>query len=149
MSEALNSRPDTSAVTHPDISLASLASDFSTPARGLRIPSTSSRTTAPSSAQLSTPSPPLPSFSRARKGDDQPSLLKSRISFDDGEDAADGDLLDTPGMERKKWGDGNDTPVTSRPKRTRSSVGGTKGVTLTLRDQEKVRNNLYSFYFAS
>ncbi|EGN96476.1 hypothetical protein SERLA73DRAFT_170829 [Serpula lacrymans var. lacrymans S7.3] len=54
---------------------------------------------------------------------------------------AEGDLLDTPGRE-KQWGEGPDTPLAARAKRSRASVGGTKGVTLTLRDQEKHIDNL-------
>jgi hypothetical protein len=55
--------------------------------------------------------------------------------LDDGDD-----LLDTPQVERSRWVDGApETPVAARPKRSRPSTNGSKGgVTLTLRDQEKV-----------
>lgn len=54
---------------------------------------------------------------------------------EEGDDAGEGgDFLDTPGH---KWGDGPDTPAPNR-KRTRATPSGNKGVTLTLRDQEKV-----------
>ena len=49
--------------SHPELSLGSFASFSATPGRGnLRMPSTSSRTTAQSSAPISTPSPPSISF---------------------------------------------------------------------------------------
>lgn len=145
MSAALISHPDASthsAGTVPDLSLGSLGSEFSTPARtGFRIPSATSETTAPSSAPISTPSPPAvgPVFSRKNT----PSLAQ-RLNLSGGEDGEDGDgggdLLDTPGMEKRRWGDTLDTPVATRPKRVMrgGSSSGSKGVTLTLRDQEKV-----------
>lgn len=148
MSAALNALPDTSVFsngTHPDISLGSLTSGFSTPARNLRVPSTSSHTTAPSSAQVQTPSPPTTSAFSRRKGEDGTPLsrrLSTLNHYDEDGPEAEGDLLDTPGVEKKRWGDVPDTPVATRPKRTaRSSVGGTKA-TLTLRDQEKVSSSL-------
>ncbi|KAI0038285.1 hypothetical protein FA95DRAFT_1578296 [Auriscalpium vulgare] len=49
MSAALNQRADTSGQSIPDLSLGSVLSGFSTPAKSLRIPSTSSQTTALSS----------------------------------------------------------------------------------------------------
>lgn len=53
-----------------------------------------------------------------------------------------GDLLITPAVDKKRWGDGPETPVATRLKKTRASIGatigGTKGSALTLRDQEKV-----------
>jgi hypothetical protein len=64
------------------------------------------------------------------------------VNFDDETQDEGGDLLDTPGAEKKRWGDGPETPVATRQKRTRASIGatigGTKGSALTLRDQEKV-----------
>ncbi|KAH9919434.1 hypothetical protein B0H21DRAFT_781715 [Amylocystis lapponica] len=142
MSAALNTR-DTSVQsigTHPDLSLNSFGSGFSTPGRNLRIPSTSSQTTATSSAPLSTPSPPnaLASFAARRKHEEAPSkrlgLSGLGLSGHEEEDEdGDADVLDTPGRE-KRWGKSNgETP--GRPKRTRSSGKG--GVNLTLRDQEK------------
>jgi len=58
---------------------------------------------------------------------------------EDGEDGIDGDVLDTPGGQKKKWTDAPDTPG-SRSKRPAKGGGASngKGVTLTLRDQEKV-----------
>ncbi|RDB26693.1 Anucleate primary sterigmata protein B [Hypsizygus marmoreus] len=149
MSAALATQQDSSTLsngTHPDISLGSLVSGFSTPARSLRIPSSSSHTTAPSSAPISTPSPPAgPVFSH-RKGES--TSISRRLNTlnqfdDDGQEIEGGDLLDTPGADKKKWGDAPETPMATRPKRNaRASVGGTKGTTLTLRDQEKHIDNL-------
>ncbi|KAH7911120.1 hypothetical protein BJ138DRAFT_29977 [Hygrophoropsis aurantiaca] len=141
MSAALNSRPDTSIQsigTQPDLSLGSFASGFSTPAKNLRVPSASSQTTAPSSAPLSTPSPPEHGSAYLRKRLDEPSSLRrlGLSSHDEEHENAEGDFLDTPGRE-KPWGDGPETPVASRAKRSRASAPGSKGVTLTLRDQEK------------
>ncbi|KAI0948832.1 hypothetical protein AcV7_009468 [Taiwanofungus camphoratus] len=141
MSAALNSRPDTSAQsigTHPDFSFNSFGSAFSTPAKKLRIPSSSSQTTAPSSAPLSTPSPPnaLSSFSRRKADDATPAARRFGLSGheEEGEDT-DGDVLDTPGKDRR-WDDVSATPAPGRPKRTRSA-GAKGGINLTLRDQEK------------
>jgi predicted nucleic acid-binding Zn-ribbon protein len=146
MSAALVTHADlsTSNGTHPDFSLSSL---HSTPVRGLRVPSASSRTTAQSSSQVATPSPPsLSTFSR-RKGLDEGPSLSARMSFlnqdDRGEDG-DGDLLDTPGGEKKQWGDRSDSPSGTRAKRARPGAAAGKGVTLTLRDQEKV--GIYNMY---
>ena len=142
MSAALNSRPDASlnqsSGTIPDLSLGSLNSGISTPARpGLRAPSASSGTTAPSSAPLSTPSPPTTSAFSKRKSDESTPAGR-RYGLSGHEEDEDGDLLNTPG--EKAWGDGPDTPMAgTRPKRTRSGASGAKGSNLTLRDQEKVR----------
>ena len=139
MSAALNGRADTSvqsAGTVPDLSLSSLTSAFSTPGRALRVPSASSHTTATSSAPISTPSPPnVPSLSRKRGDEATPAAKRLGLSSHDeeGEDV-EGDVLDTPGRE-KKWEDTAATP--GRMKRTRSA-GAKGGVNLTLRDQEKV-----------
>ncbi|KAJ7583262.1 hypothetical protein C8J56DRAFT_953479 [Mycena floridula] len=141
MSGALNAFGDTSmqspGLSNPDISLGSLASGFSTPARpSLRVPSASSETTAPSSAPISTPSPPT--FSR-RNG----SISISRQLSGLQDEEQDGDLLDTPAAEKPRWGDAPETPVASRMKRnSRPTTTGNKGVTLTLRDQEKHIDNL-------
>src|SRR5882762_8639326 len=121
MSAALNSRPDASlnhsSGTIPELSL-SIGSGILTPAK-LRVPSASSGTTAPSSAPLSTPSPPVPTPYTRRKGD---------VAFSNNEE--DGDLLNTPGD--RQWGDTIDTPVATRAKRTRSNTSGIKGANLTL-----------------
>lgn len=121
--------------TQIDLSLGSFASGFSTPARPLRKPSGS---TATSSAPLSTPSPPTAAqFRRRRLEEDTPvTLSRRRSGLDDLDDADGGDVLDTPGQE-KKWGDALDVSAPGRPSRTRSA-GAKGGVNLTLRDQEKV-----------
>lgn len=142
MSAALNARADSSsqsAMTLPDLSLGSLVSGISTPGRNNRVPSISSQTTALSSAPLSTPSPPEQQVpASVRKRIDEPGSALRRLAIsghDDGDETGEGgDFLDTPGH---KWGDGPDTPVANR-KRTRATPSGNKGVTLTLRDQEKV-----------
>ncbi|PSR73176.1 hypothetical protein PHLCEN_2v10953 [Hermanssonia centrifuga] len=133
MSAAMN-RADTSIQSigsQPDLSLGSFASGFSTPARNIRQPSGS---TAASSAALATPSPPnAAQFSRRRL--EEPTPLGKRRGLDEFDDNEGGDVLDTPGRE-KKWGEGLDVSAPGRPARTRSA--GTKaGVNLTLRDQEK------------
>ncbi|KDQ59921.1 hypothetical protein JAAARDRAFT_127047 [Jaapia argillacea MUCL 33604] len=167
MSAALNTRADSSYQstnnTHPDLSLPSFHSNLSTPARRdhkrdkshsrdptIRIPSTTSATTAPSSAPVSTPSPPThgqSSFSRKPGGDDGGGGIGGQVfsrrhgssalrDTEEGEEG--GGVLDTPDKEKdKKWGgEGPETPMPARMKRARSS--GAKGVTnLTLRDQEK------------
>lgn len=151
MSAALASHGDISSGsngTHPEISLGSLASGFSTPGRHLRIPSISSRSTAPSSLPLATPSPPTSTsvFSR-RKSEGFALSSSSRFNTlsrddhtgDDVDDAAGGDLLDTPAVDKKRYGEDVETPR-KRSVATRASTAGTKGVTLTLRDQEKVRS---------
>ncbi|KAG6375738.1 hypothetical protein JVT61DRAFT_2584 [Boletus reticuloceps] len=127
MSATLNARADSSsqsAMTLPDLSLGSLVSGISTPGRNNRVPSISSQTTAPSSAPLSTPSPPehVPTSVRKRVDDPGSALRRLAISgHEEGDEAGEGgDILDTPGH---KW-------------------GGNKGVTLTLRDQEKHIDNL-------
>lgn len=151
MSVALSTQPDRenstfSNGTHPDLSLGSLTSGFSTPARNIRAPSSSSHTTAQSSAPIATPSPPA-TFTR-RKTEDGAALARrlGNLSHYDEEIQEEGDLLDTPGAEKKRWGDVPETPVATRPKRTRASVGattgGTKASALTLRDQEKVGGHL-------
>lgn len=98
-----------------------------------------SQTTASSSAPLSTPSPPEQQAPvSVRRRVDEPGSALRRLAItghDEGDEVGEGgDFLDTPGH---KWGDGPDTPVANR-KRTRATPGGNKGVTLTLRDQEKV-----------
>ncbi|KAL0063667.1 hypothetical protein AAF712_009359 [Marasmius tenuissimus] len=149
--------PDNSLGTHPELSLGSLPSEtsFTTPGRllhgnsALRVPSTSSGTTAISSAPISTPSPPSISSLRhiRRTSGLDDSLLSRRLELEhQDDDDLDDDLAKTPGVEKStRWGPADssalETPATStksRPKhRKRSSTAGTKGVTLTLRDQEK------------
>ena len=161
---ATHTGPDSSSITnqtHPDISL-SIGSNtsFSTPSRlqsSLRAPSASSRGTTASSAPISTPSTAI---SIKKRGEEGITPLTSRLSNllisgrdkdDDGINAGvvdepqegEMDVLATPG--EKKWGDGD---MASRGKRGVAGSGngmkpsgssGNKGVTLTLRDQEKVR----------
>ena len=69
----------------------------------------------------------------------------SFLNQDDRGEDGEGDLLDTPGGEKKQWGDRSDSPSGTRAKRARPGAAGGKGVTLTLRDQEKVGfYNIYS-----
>ena len=157
MSAALTTHQDrsgTSTNIPADLSLASFASLALTPGRpGLRVPSTSSRTTTQSSAPLTTPSPPTnntnglsSTFSR-RKGTDLGSTslstrLTAMMSHQDDDLEEEGDVLGTPAAEKKRWGE-TVAPETSsganRAKRTKGNTTG-GGVTLTLRDQEKVCN---------
>ncbi len=136
MSAALNAQADTSAQssgTVPDISLGSFASTFSTPARKLRIPSTSTGTTAVS--------PPNGSFSKRRAEEATPiSKRFGHTHTDDVEEEEVGDVLDTPDARKgsERWGEATDASAPGRPKRTRSA-GSKGGINLTLRDQEKVR----------
>ncbi|KAF8842654.1 hypothetical protein BDN67DRAFT_898922 [Paxillus ammoniavirescens] len=126
-------------MTLPDLSLGSLVS---TPGRNLRIPSVSSQTTALSSAPVSTPSPPEHGSLNLRKRLDEPGSALRRLGLSshesENENGDGGDFLDTPAQ---KWGDGPETPIAGR-KRSRATPGGGKGVTLTLRDQEKHIDNL-------
>lgn len=141
MSDALLSAFDSSlqSLGNPELTLGSLPSDFSPPSRpGLRVPSATSQTTAQSSAPVTTP-PPANVFAFRRKGE---SSLSRRLTS---ETEVDEDV-ETPSMEKSRWEDaGLDTPVSTRPAASRhrsrpSFGGGQKGVTLTLRDQEKVGN---------
>ena len=145
MSAALN-RADSSlqsSGTLQDLSLGSLAS-FSSPAR-FRVPSASSGTTAPSSVQVSTPSPPSAHHFTRRKVDDGSTPNSKRLAFskslgdDDAEDTEGGDVLDTPAREGKA--DNTNTPMPNRisSKRKSGANGAKGGSNLTLRDQEKVR----------
>jgi hypothetical protein len=153
MSAALVIHPDVSNGTQ-DISLGSLGSFSTTPARpGLRVPSASSRTTAQSSAPISTPSPPTTSAIPRRKVDDHPTSLSSRLSILNHDDEADdgiGDVLDSPALGKKKWGNASETPgAVTRSKRPKTATSTGKGTTLTLRDQEKVRFSLVQCFFAN
>ncbi|KAI6027197.1 hypothetical protein EDC04DRAFT_3142904 [Pisolithus marmoratus] len=143
MSAALHLRTGDSSnhsgATLPDISLGSLVSGLSTPGRGLRAPSSASRTTAPSSAPVSTPSPPVANHATSGLGKRLGAFGLSSRDEDDGIDdgdgdgqteAADGGFLNTPATKL----DAPETPVARR--RARGNAPG-KGVTLTLRDQEK------------
>lgn len=106
--------------THPELSLGSFDDELNqkTPAK-LRVPSSSSATSAQSSLLVATPSPPT--FSRRTTIADKPSYFEPTTTADD--DATDYAV---------------GTPVATRPKRTaRASATGAKGA-LTLPDQEKV-----------
>ncbi|KAI0052262.1 hypothetical protein FA95DRAFT_1533022 [Auriscalpium vulgare] len=138
MSAALNQRADTSGQSIPDLSLGSVLSGFSTPAKSFRIPSTSSQTTAPSSVPVSTPSPPH-GFMR-RKGDEATPLARRLGLSNHDEDDIDSDVLNTAQRE-KRWEDEMGTPLNGRGKR-RSSAANVKSTNLTLRDQEKHIDNL-------
>ncbi|TFK68439.1 hypothetical protein BDN72DRAFT_841829 [Pluteus cervinus] len=162
MSAALNALPDLSAQssnTHPELSLGSLLSGFSTPARSGRIPSTTTSGTAASSAPVSTPTSShafstglATSRTRGAFGSRKNGMEDGRrnLNVDDDQDDADGDVLGTPGAEKKLWGDAagvsilgtpGPTTATSRASGASKKVGG-KGTTLTLRDQEKHIDNL-------
>ncbi|KAJ7471324.1 hypothetical protein B0H11DRAFT_2283347 [Mycena galericulata] len=115
---------DNSTLTHPEISLGSFDDDPSqkTPAK-LRVPSSSSGTSAQSSQPVATPSPPV--FSR-----------RTTVT------AADKSGYFDPANEDDGTDYGVGTPVATRPKRTaRASASAAKGA-LTLRDQEKHIDNL-------
>ncbi|KAH9923702.1 uncharacterized protein BXZ73DRAFT_50841 [Epithele typhae] len=126
MSTAPNHRADSSALSSiPDISLGSFASTFSTPGRPLRIPSSSTATTAVS---------PSTSFSKRRAEEATPISKRFGRGGDDDDD--DGDVLDTPdGKKEGRW-DASEIAGTGKHKRTRSSTAK-GGINLTLRDQEK------------
>ncbi|KAJ7318089.1 hypothetical protein DFH08DRAFT_789896 [Mycena albidolilacea] len=117
---------DTSVGTHPEFSLGSFDDDLGqkTPAK-LRVPSSSSGTSAQSSQPIATPSPPVFSRRTTVTAGDKPNYFDSTTIPED--DATD-------------YGVG--TPVATRPKRVaRASASGAKGA-LTLRDQEKHIDNL-------
>lgn len=72
--------------------------------------------------------------------------LSTRLTMVQDDDLEeDGDVLATPGSEKNRWA-APETPNAARAKRTKGNGAGA-GVTLTLRDQEKVCNlNLPPFY---
>ena len=71
--------------------------------------------------------------------------VSTSINLDEDQDD-DADVLDTPGAERKRWGDIGGVSILATPGPNTASktagatrkAGGGKGTTLTLRDQEKV-----------
>ncbi|KAG2005756.1 hypothetical protein CC2G_002136 [Coprinopsis cinerea AmutBmut pab1-1] len=154
MAAALSSHPDLSSsphsnsLSHPDFTLGSIASGFSTPHKSGRFPSTTSRTTATSSLPVQTPSPgPSASnyVSSRRNGN-------SSIADDDGDDdeiganeTTAGDLLGTPAASK-----GGRSAVRTRGRSGTLTAGSTTSNTtatsklskLTLRDQEKHIDNL-------
>jgi hypothetical protein len=139
MSAALNQQADSSfqSLGTPDLSLGSLISAVSTPAK-FRVSSVSSHTTAPSSAPVSTPSPPHAPI--RRKGDEAtPVALRRHISArEDDDDDPEPDALNVSRKENNWEGDLG-TPLNTRGKRSKSNATNPKGTNLTLRDQEKVR----------
>lgn len=124
-----------------DLSLGSLAnlSGLSTPAKGMRIPSSS---TVPSSTQVATPTPPRVSSYIRKKLEDGATPMAKRLGVsgtdtqDDYED--DGDILNSMQRDRKLNEELGSTSV-ERGKRSRTSPANGKSNNLTLRDQEKVR----------
>jgi hypothetical protein len=138
MSAALNQQADSSfqSLGTPDLSLGSL---ISTPAKSIRVSSVSSHTSAPSSALVSTPSPPHASI--RRKGDEAtPVALRRHIAGreEEEEDDPESDALNASRKENNWEGDLG-TPLNTRGKRSKSNATNPKGTNLTLRDQEKVR----------
>ena len=139
MSAALNQQADSSfqSLGTPDLSLGSLISAVSTPAKPLRVSSVSSHTTATSSAPISTPSPPHAAI--RRKGDEKtPVGLRRHISDREEDDDPESDALNASRKENNWEGDLG-TPLDTRGKRSKSNPANAKGNNLTLRDQEKVR----------
>ena len=139
MSAALNQQADSSfqSLGTPDLSLGSVISGISTPAKSLRVSSVSSHTTAPSSAPISTPSP-LHAPVR-RKGDEAtPMALRRHIAGREENDDPESDALNASQPENNWEGDLG-TPLNTRGKRSKSNATNPKSNNLTLRDQEKVR----------
>jgi len=148
MSAALNGRADASNQSSgilQDLSLGSLGS-FTSPAR-FRVPSASSGTSAPSSAPISTPSPPSGFITRRKTDEFLPGTTPTskRLAFSKPESLDEDDepdLLETPAHDPKA--DAGSTPMPNRGngKRKSSAAGGggssKPGSNLTLRDQEKV-----------
>jgi hypothetical protein len=118
----------------PDLSLGSL---ISTPAKSLRLSSLSSHTTAPSSAPISTPSPPHP-FVRRKGDEDTPVVPRRHISAREEDVNLESDPLNAS-QNVDNWEGDLGTPLNTRPTRSKSSATNSKGNNLTLRDQEKVR----------
>ncbi|KAJ7083699.1 hypothetical protein B0H15DRAFT_940158 [Mycena belliarum] len=126
MASVLADNSSLSVGTHPELSLGSFDDDLNqkTPAK-LRVPSTSSGTSAQSSNPVATPSPPVFSRRTTVTNADKPAYFDATTANDD--DGTD-------------YGVGS--PVATRPKRTaRASASAAKGA-LTLRDQEKHIDNL-------
>jgi len=139
MSAALNQQADSSfqSLGTPDLSLGSLISGISTPAKSFRVSSASSHTTAPSSALISTPSPPHAPI--RRKGDEAtPVSLRRHIASREENDDPESDALNASQPENNWEGDLG-TPLNTRGKHSKSNATNPKSNNLTLRDQEKVR----------
>lgn len=125
-----------------DLSLGSFGnlSGLSTPAKGMRIPSSS---TVPSSAPLATPTPPrVSSYIRKKLEDGATPVAKKLgvVGTDTGADDYDddGDILNSMQRDRK-FNDELGSASVERGKRSRTSTANGKSNNLTLRDQEKVR----------
>jgi hypothetical protein len=146
MSAALNQRAADSSFQSlgtPDLSLGSLVSGISTPAKSLRVSSVSSHTTAPSSAPISTPSPPHAII--RRKGDEATPIAQRRhIHAREEDEDPESDAFNSSQRENNWEGDLG-TPLNTRGKRSKSNATNPKGNNLTLRDQEKVRGPLISY----
>jgi hypothetical protein len=63
--------------------------------------------------------------------------LSTRLTMVQDDDLEEGDVLVTPGSEKNRWAAPETPSAANRAKRTK---GNGTGVTLTLRDQEKVCN---------
>ena len=126
-----------------DLSLGSLAnlSGLSTPAKGMRIPSSS---TVPSSAPLATPTPPRVSSYIRKKLEDGATPVAKKLGVAGTDTAVDdydddgGDILNSMQRDRKLNEELGSASV-ERGKRSRTSTANGKSNNLTLRDQEKVR----------
>lgn len=139
MSAALNKQADDSfqSLGTPDLSLGSLISGISTPAKSLRVTSVSSHTTAPSTAPISTPSPPR--VLARRKGDETTPVALRRQ-----DDSLESDALNAS-QNGDNWEGDLATPLNTKGKRSKSNATNPKGNNLTLRDQEKVLIFLHLF----
>ncbi|KAI0300120.1 hypothetical protein B0F90DRAFT_1725156 [Multifurca ochricompacta] len=137
----MSTDPSFQSLGTPDLSLGSIISGISTPAKSFRVSSVSSHTTAPSSAPISTPSPPHTLV--RRKGDEAtPVALRRHISSRDEDDEPELDSLNASQKENNWEGDLG-TPLNTRGKRSKSNATNPpKGNNLTLRDQEKHIDNL-------
>ncbi len=140
MSAALNQQADSSfqSLGTPDLSLGSLISAVPTPSKSIRVSSLSSNTTAPSSAPVSTPSPPHAPL-RRRGEEITPVALRRHIGREEDDDP-ESDVLNTSQKENNWEGDLG-TPLNTRGKRSKSNATNPKGNNLTLRDQEKVSDH--------
>ncbi|KZV62762.1 hypothetical protein PENSPDRAFT_758485 [Peniophora sp. CONT] len=128
-----------------DLSLGSLAnlSGLSTPARGMRIPSSS---TVPSSTTLATPTPPRVSSYIRKKLEDGATPVAKKLGVagtDNADDYFDeeGDILNSMQRDRRMNEELGNASV-ERGKRSRTNTANGKSNNLTLRDQEKHIDNL-------
>jgi hypothetical protein len=133
----LNQQDDSSfqSLGTPDLSLGSLISAVPTPSKSLRVSSLSSNTTAPSSAPISTPSPPHAPI-RRRGSEATPVAFRRHIGRDEDDDPESDALNES--QKENNWDGDLGTPLNTKGKRSKSSATNPKGNNLTLRDQEKV-----------